>query len=73
MNLKDDTVAALAARYIVQIGPDTTTGQMIALLSRIAREAYEHGEDAGYCMGVIKQAEVAASAIRELMPERVQA
>jgi hypothetical protein len=51
---KQDTIATIAARHIVRIGPDTTTGQMIALLSEVAREGYEAGEERGWRDGIAR-------------------
>lgn len=58
---KQDTIATLTARYIVRIGPDMTSGAMIALLSDLASDAYFAGETDGFIAGVVKQAEASVA------------
>jgi hypothetical protein len=51
VNVTERISATLAAKYIVQIGPETTSGEMIGLLSALAVEAYEQGERNGIELG----------------------
>ena len=43
----DTTAGVLVAKYMLRIGPDTTTGQMIDFLWSLAVEAFNAGEYKG--------------------------